>query len=124
MVAKQTTSNGTILTETVGANMSIVRTPTQLPGQAPGVDYSIYMAYTDHDYLVDETGAKVRLMSQGSAQVPVNFTPQQVGAFFMTPIKKSDGTDTVLGEFIADLWDQAIRDHIAYLAPLESPAQP
>jgi hypothetical protein len=110
MAAKETNLNGSVVVETVGTTLNITRSP--IAGTPPTVAYSVQLGYADHSYLVDK-GAKVKLLTQGENAKWVGYTPEQVMSLFRTPMKRADGTDTVLGEFLAELWDAAIQADLA-----------
>lgn len=110
MAAKVVTTQSNIQTETVAHNLTISRTYNVAPGVPAGIDpiYYIGLSYGDNEFLVDSEGKRTRLISQGLNGKNIFLTNEQVGTLFMTPIKKADGTDTVLGELLAELMDAVI----------------
>lgn len=108
MAAKQTPISGSLMVETVGTSMTINRIP--VAGTPPSVAFGVSFAYADHTYLVDDQGEKTKLLATNESPKFIGLTPEQAMAFYATPMKTIDGEETSLGEFIADLWDQAIRE--------------
>ena len=106
MAAKETPLTGSVVVETVGTTLNITR--SLIAGTPPAVAYAVNLGYADHSYLVDK-GSKVKLLTQGENPRWIGYQPEQVMALFGTPMKRADGTDTVLGEFLAELWDAAIQ---------------
>lgn len=105
MAAKQVINQANIMTETVASGLNINRFVDPISLSA---GYHINLSYIDNEFMVDVDGVKTRLLSSGNSPKYVSYTPAQALTFFSAPMKKADGTDTVLGEFLAEMMDAAI----------------
>ena len=113
MAAKEVTQESSILTETVAQSLNIFRGYNMSPTNASNTpSYTVNLTYVDNQFLLNTDGTKNKVLAQGFNSRNIYYTPEQVGVFFMTPMKKADGTDTVLGEFLADLMDAAILEDL------------
>lgn len=104
--------NGNLQTETAMINFQISRSvfgglKEDGSFEVPRVVFSISMMYGDCDYLLNDAGDKVRLLTQGMKVKNVSLKPEEVAAFFVKPITV-EGKETVLGEYLASLMDAAI----------------
>ena len=129
MAAKATIVDGRILTETALANLTIIRSipfGNGMPGMpaVTGVDpvFGVNLAYADSEFLVDSTGKRERVLTQGLNQHWMGYTPEQVAAMRATPLHTADGTATTWGEVTDGLLDAAIRADMAAQAALAAPA--
>ena len=117
MAARTSIINGRILTETALSNLNITRnvqgSPMGMSGSpvstVPVVAFGINLNYSDTEYLIDETGVKERVLTQGLNPKWIGYSPEQVNKFFSIPMKTAEGINTVLGEFLAEQLDIAIQ---------------
>lgn len=99
---------GSILTETAGTTLVITRTVHTGDQGVPVVKFNVRMEYAEAEYLIDAEGNRIRLLSSNMNPKQVYHADDASMEFYMTPMKTADGEDTVLGEFLSQLWDQDI----------------
>lgn len=124
MAAKESIANSRILTETALVHLQITRTiiggGSMAPGAAPvppSEAFGMNMGYADAEYLVDASGARERILTQGQNQRWVNLAPDQVEALRATPMKTADGAATTWGAFTDQLLDALIVADMAKEVP-------
>lgn len=110
MAAKEVTLSGTPKRFTVGTALNLNRTPIKgSAGAPPTVQFGVGIQISDETYLVDDKDAKLELLASNENPQYLGYTPEEAAAFYAMPMKTADGVDTVLGEFISDQMDLAIK---------------
>lgn len=124
MAAKESITNSRILTETALVNLQISRSiiggGPMVPGAAPVPPrdaFGLNLSYADTEYLVDASGARERVLTQGQNQRWLNLAPDQVEALRDSPMKAADGAATTWGVFTDQLLDALIVADLAKVVP-------
>jgi len=105
MAVKQEITQSNLLTEYAASGLNINH-GYQMGQVEP--TYNVTLGYSENEFLVDADGKKTRLISSGRNPKNVFFPQSKVLAFYATPMKKEDGTETTLGEFLAELMDAEV----------------
>lgn len=124
MAAKEIIQNSRILTETALVNLqlsrSIIGGSAMVPGAPPvppSEAFGLNLSYADTEYLVDASGARERVLTQGQNQRWLNLAPDQVEALRNTPMKTAQSEATTWGAFTDQLLDGLIVADMAKAVP-------
>ncbi len=110
MAAKEITLTGTPKRITVGTALNLNRTAVKgSAGAPPTVQFCVGIQVSDETYLVDDKDVKLELLASNENPQYLGYNPEETAAFYSIPMKTADGVDTVLGEFISDQMDLAIK---------------
>lgn len=96
--------------ETASTNISLGRIVETLPDGGITTVFPVNIFYNDIVYELDDAGNKIAInekKNNGAYQL----TGMQAYGLFTTQVTLENGKTTVLGELIAELTDQILRDH-------------
>ena len=112
MSVNVTTETTTLMSETVATNLILTRTVAA----DASATYTATLQYATHSFVVGADGKPVSVVSLNQNPGSIGMGIEETGAVFMTPITYN-GTETVLGEVLAEMMDAKILSFLTPPAP-------